>query len=226
MIVVPESSEPALPHYVRGLEILTYPTEARQDAVAASLFASAKIRGALRGVDAAAFHTELPGTGLAYGYFLNFVSPLVGALSQTQAALPDRPAANDFTLTVLLPDHILNREEADRLLRRVASADNLVVPFRDGRSLSVYVLPQNSPSGPLHVIDVPTTLQTSREVIERIYVSLGSGDRDFCTMLEKREIECFGRTIRSLIHEAQPNSTRVFVVALTALQDHLQRLHG
>jgi hypothetical protein len=226
IIVVPDSSELALPKYVRGLGILTYRVDEGRDPDAASRSASTRIRAASLRMDEQAFHSDLPSIGLAYGYFLNFISPLIGALSEAQTTVSDWPAENNFTLTIALPDHILNRQEVDRLLRRAVGADNLIVRFRDGRELSVYILPRDSPAEPLHVIDVPTTLQTSREVIQRIDIFWGGGDRDFCATLEKREIQCFGRTIRSLIHEAHLDSAQVFVVALAVLPDHIQRLLG
>ncbi len=88
--------------------------------------------------------------------------------------------------------------------------------------MSVYVRPRSEKQRRLHIIDIPTTLLTSAEVITRIDNFWGAGDRNFKSALARREIAAFGRRLRALIKEKQLSATCVEVVMLTDVEKALR----
>ena len=186
------------------------------------------IRNRLARLDEDAFHSDLPALGLAYGYFFNFVQPVVETLVQPQRlAFPEgnsewRPE-HGFTLTVVIPEKLMNRRSADDFLRNEMRAANVHVQLKNGRDMSVYPLLRSRPDGPLHILDIPTTLLTSEEVIRRVDNFWGGGDRDFREHLTRRELATFGRRIRGLIQEKQMSERDVMVVSISDLPAHIRQ---
>ena len=228
-LITPAAPRVTLPTYFKGLDPLTYELRTDGNHVAGTGTACTHIRDRMARLDQDAFHSDLPALGLAYGYFFNFVRPIHNTLREPQrVTLPasDTPWAPEhgYTLTVVIPDKLMNRQSADEFLRSEMHAANVHVLLKDGRDLDVYVLPRRAADSPLHILDIPTTLLTSEKVIRRVDSFWGGGDRDFRERLARREIAAFARRIRGLIEEEQLSARRVMVVDLANLHTHIAAL--
>lgn len=228
-LLTPIEPHVTLPSYFKGIDPLIYELRADGNHVAGTGTACTHIHNRLARLDEDAFHSDLPALGLAYGYFLNFVQPVVETLVQPQQiSLPQeysewRPE-HGFTLTVVIPEKLMNRRSADDLLQMGMHASNVHVQLKNGRDMSVYILPRSGRGGPLHILDIPTTLLTSEEVIRRVDAFWGGGDRDFRDRLAQRELATFGRRIRGLIQERQMNEREIMVVSVSNLGAHIRQL--
>jgi hypothetical protein len=140
----------------------------------------------------------------------------------------DEPWVPDhgYTVTIVVPEKLMNRQNADEFLKSEMHAANVLVQLKDGRDVSVYVLPRKTASSPLHILDIPTTLLTSEKVIRRVDGFWGGGDRDFRERLFRRELIAFGRRMRGLIVEEQLSERRVLVVEIADLREHVATLNS
>ena len=228
-LLTPTEPRVTLPTYFKGIDPLNYELRADGNHLAGTGTACNHIRNRLARLDEDAFHSDLPALGLSYGYFFNFVQPVVETLVQPQRIVfPDGESEwlpeHSFTLTVIIPEKLMNRRAADDFLRHEMRAANVHVHLKNGRDVSVYPLPRARPNAPLHILDIPTTLLTSEEVIRRVDNFWGSGDRDFREHLTRRELATFGRRIRGLIQEKQMNEREVMVMTISELPDYIPQL--
>ena len=229
-LLTPKEPRVTLPTYFRGLDPLTYELREDENHVAGTGTACSRIRDRMKRLDEDAFHSDLPALGLAYGYFFNFVRPIHDTLREPQpVTLPSSDASwspeRGYTLTIVIPDRLMNRQSADQFLQTEMQAANVQVQLKDGRDVSVYVLPRRSSDSPLHILDIPTTLLTSEKVIRRVDSFWGGGDRDFRERLVRREIAAFARRIRGLIAEEQLSEQRVSVVEIAGLREHAAKFN-
>jgi hypothetical protein len=226
-LLSPREPNVTLPSYFRGLDPLFYDHRSNDDQVAGTAQACSQIADQLRRLDEDAFHSDLPAIGLAFGYFYNFILPVHRTLREPQRFdTADSEAwapENGFTVTTFLPERLMNRQAIDEFMQQEAKARNLHVQLKDGRDISVYVLPRTRAAS-LHILDIPTTLLTSEKVIRRVDSFWGGGDREFREGLVRREIAAFGRRLRGLIEEEQLSASRAFVEPLSNLEAHLARL--
>lgn len=218
-----------LPTYFRGIGPLTYELRTDSNHLAGTGTACNHIRDRLARLDEDVFHSDLPALGLSYGYFFNFIQPVVETLVEPQRiAFPrgnsDWLPKHGFTLTIVVPEKLMNRHSADDFLQQEIGAANVHVQLKNGRDISVYLLPRSRPDAPLHILDIPTTLLTSEEVIRRVDNFWGSRDREFRERLTQRELVTFGRRIRGLIQEKQMSERAVLVVGISDLSAHVQQL--
>ena len=225
-ILTPQEPKVVLPTYFLGLNPLTYEKRADGNSVAGTGAACAAIRETLRGLDANVFHSDLPAIGLAHGYFYNFVNAIYTTLREPQrlGAKEKWKPENGYTLTVVIPDELMNRGSADKFLTGQLQAQNLHLTLRDGRDVSVYRLPRDKNSAPLHILDIPTTLLTSAEVIERVDEFWGAGDLRFMEDLTRREKGSFERQLHKLRKKSQLDPTRVHIKSQSDLKEHLTLL--
>jgi hypothetical protein len=128
-----------------------------------------------------------------------------------------------FKLSVLMPDQPLNRDQVQRLLTAPEPVDvagilgdgraraplsrrlrfvRLQVSLLDGRDITIYSAQRANPGDPFNIVDVPTTLLTSREVIREVDAFWGAGDLRFQRDLVHREALSFGRTLAKLIADS------------------------
>jgi hypothetical protein len=221
-VLAPDKPQVKLPTYLKGLTPLIY--QQREDAnfVAATGTASTQIRNQLSRMEQDVFHSDLPAVGLAYGYFNNFVYPLYTALNERKCAeLPEGEKCweldDGFTITVAVPDSLMTLQSVDDILVDEIGASKVKVKIRGGRDMSVYRLHRTQDNSPLQIIDIPTTLLTSAEVIARVDNFWGAGDREFRDALTRREIAAFGRRVRGLIEEKQLRAGKVRVVPVAEL---------
>lgn len=228
-LLTPAEPQVTLPTYFKGINPLTYQLRADGNHLAGTGTACIHIHNRLVRLDEDAFHSDLPALGLSYGYFFNFVQPVVETLVEPQRiAFPEDDSEwlpkHGFTLTVIIPERLMNRRSADAFLQNEMQAANVHLRLKNGRDMSVYLLARLMPDAPLHILDLPTTLLTSEEVIRRVDNFWGGGDRDFREHLTRRELATFGRRIRGLIQEKQMSERGVMVVSIADLPAHVQQL--
>ncbi len=227
-LLVPTSPPVTLPTYFKGIGPLHYEPRPDGNFVAGTGTACRQIRDRMNRLDEDAFHSDLPALGLAYGYFHNFVRPIHDTLREVQRI--DTPGGyqwspdKGYSLTIVVPDRLMNRQTIDEYMKTVVTTTNVHVLLKDGRDVSVYVLPRTSSDSPLNILDTPTTLLTSEKIIRRVDNFWGSGDREFRDRLTQRETVAFGRRMRGLIAEEQLSSKRVAVVELSELPDRVASL--
>ena len=146
----------------------------------------------------------LPSTGLAVGYFKNFLIPACNALAyapsiEVNGATID--ISNDnFDFNIILPDSL-----------SVASPEGATKYFKANSLISVS-LPTSGRPYPLHVdatvsagrlqiFDYPTTLGASHEAIKVALASTFLGYSAHHQILDNKEIENFRRTIEILLKD-------------------------
>jgi hypothetical protein len=149
----------------------------------------------------------LPSTALAYGYFINFVEKTVHRL------LEDKKSGKEFILEdgtrfkleevifdILIPDDLsddmYNKVRAKRL------KDNwgkIKVDPKDVRDYDFSIDVTRAKEGVLHLVDIPFTLNALYKAVEMYSgkVHLGKDIKE--TILERREIRNFQRTLDYLI---------------------------
>jgi hypothetical protein len=225
-ILTPREPKVVLPTYFSGLNPLIYESRVATDPIGGTGAACAIIRETLRGLEADVFHSDLPAIGLAHGYFFNFVNAIYTTLHEPQdlgGTLAWRPQ-DGYTLTIMVPETLMNRQSADKFLIANLGAANLHLRLRDGRDVSIYCLSRSKSRRRLHIVDIPTTLLTSAEVIERVDSFWGAGDAVFKKLLTDRERDSFQRHLRFLCTKMQIDSDKVFIVRQADLSEHLAKL--
>jgi Predicted nucleotide-binding protein containing TIR-like domain len=218
-VLAPDEPPVKLPTYLKGLDPLTYQQREDKNFVSATGSACTQIREAIGRLEQDAFHSDLPAVGLAYGYFNNFIHPLYSSLRERKCIeLSDSDKCwelkDGFAITVLMPESVMSRDAADQILVDDLGASNVAVKLKEGRDMTVYLMPRTQNNSPLQIVDIPTTLLTSSEVIARMDSYWGAGDREFKEALTRREIAAFGRRVRGLVAEKQLRSGFVSVLPL------------
>jgi hypothetical protein len=226
----PAEPKVVLPTYFLGLDTLTYENRADGDTVAGTGAACAQIRDTLGRLDADVFHSDLPAIGLAHGYFFNFVNAIYTTFREPQEFAMDGRSQrwepdHGYTLTIIIPDTLMNRDAADQFLTKGAlAARNILLRLRDGRDVSVYALPRAKLRTPLHMFDIPTTLVTSAEVIDRVDSFWGAGDLAFKAELARREKDSFERRLREMTERTHIDPERAKIVREPELAAHMVSL--
>lgn len=146
----------------------------------------------------------LPSTGLAVGYFKNFLIPACNALASAASlevnGSPVDISNDNFDFNIILPDSL-----------SVASPEGATKYFKSNSLVSVS-LPTSGRPYPLHVdaavsggrlqiFDYPTTLGASHEAIKIALASTFLGYSEHYQILDNKEIENFRRTIEILLKE-------------------------
>ncbi len=206
-MLVPQSIEVQLPSYFTGINPLTYEQRRDNNYTAATGEACSRIKHDLKKLGNLIFHSDLPGSGLANGYYSNFIQPAIISQDQNQAidlhdGFPEWVLDDDFSLTILIPSKFMSRSEANEYCEAKLKAKNISMRLRNGRDISVYALPRKSAKQQLKAIDIPTTFLTSRKVIKQVDEYWGRGeDREFRERLEVRESINFARQLKRLIQD-------------------------
>jgi hypothetical protein len=224
-IVRPESPEVVLPSYFDGVGgHMTYET-ARNDGNWNAAVGSAcnSVANLFANFDSNAFFSDLPASGLAHGYFHNFLMPTYRAFNAgtpnfIEEVVPKWDRKSGFKLTVLIPDEPLDRDAVSHLFtspepvnistilgddRRLTARRRLrfVHPqlrLQDGRNIAIYAKQRRKKSDLFEIFDVPTTLLTSQKVIDKVDAFWGAGDKVFKNRLTHREALNFERTLVEL----------------------------
>lgn len=146
----------------------------------------------------------LPSTGLAIGYFKNFLIPACSALAdndEIEVAGKLIDISNDnFDFNIILPSTLSSASPsgASKYFKD-NSMVNISVPTC-GRSYPLYVN-ATIVDGRLQIFDYPTTLGASHEAIKIAQASTFMGYTKYHHLLDNKEIENFQRTIKILLKE-------------------------
>lgn len=231
-VFTPAGRNVSLPSYFRGVMVKMYQQHPgpRGCYKASTGSACGDIKRSVKTLREDAFHSDLPAQGLAIGYFNNFIERLYLELRDEQILELPEPAGWDsscgFTITSLIPESIITRESADRKLRELG-ATNVMVRLSRDRDMSVYAMPRESRSDPLHLVDIPTTLLTSTKIIANIDAYWGNfGDVEFQERLQRRELISFSRKLRSMRQQLDLDNKLFYVEPLAQFQTHFQAIQN
>ena len=161
-VVMPKDPQVKKLSYLNSILPLNVPDDGDWTQVAAQIVDS------LKKLDEDLFHSDLPALGLVQGYFFNFVKPVITTLTQPQCVRFEKSGSSEWdpgdgwTFTIIIPEKPMGRGDVDDLCKETLGTENVSVALNDGRDISVYALPRPGPNAPLHLLDVPTTLLTSR----------------------------------------------------------------
>ena len=232
-VVMPKDPHVKKLSYLNSILPMNVPDDGNWSPVAAQIVDS------LKKLDEDLFHSDLPALGLVQGYFFNFVKPVITTLDQRQALRFEKSGASEWdpddgwTFTIVIPEKPMGRADVDDFCKETLGTENVSVALRDGRDISVYARPRPNSDAPLHLVDVPTTLLTSEQVITRVDRFWGQGDRDFRDALAGREVDAFRRRMLAILEEmtnegqiSLAKRRRVFIVDLSEAKDHFTQLRA
>lgn len=146
---------------------------------------------------------HLPSTALAIGYFSNFIEKVCSELIRLQpVTIGDKSITfQDFSLTILMPDDLwlVHNKNFASVLRGLTQVKVTSSVFRE---FPFYV--QAAPTdgvAVLELFDIPTTLSSSKQAVEKIFREEYVGKGDLQRKAEEREIMNFEKTLRLLLAE-------------------------
>lgn len=235
ILLIPHEPEVHLPGYfddVRPL-LFTYTNRdkfSEDEKIQATAAAADGISAILDRVNYETFHSELPAQGLAHAYLNNFFLPVRNSgiaqdLSINDVTIPWSPQAG-IIFTIIVPGEIMGRQKANRYFEQLAGCYRTSFKTNDGRDMGVYALPRKKETDPLHILDIPTTLLTAEDIIERIELfwrekdseRVKNTDSAFMDLLRQREILNFQRTLSNMIAGKFPNT---YIVSDDEIRSHL-----
>ena len=190
-----------LPSDFNGISVSTLGPPANGDGWSGVPGACLEIRNEMIKTTRKSLISHYPSTALAMGYFENFIQKVRMALLEKKEIRLDGTSMDykRFELRIVIPEKIADVDRDRNLLATVEKFKpiTLKTPYRD---FTFYVDLHADLMAPetLILYDFPTTLSTSRKVIELILRRDYIGD-DFETMLlERREILNFSDTLNFL----------------------------
>jgi hypothetical protein len=148
-----------------------------------------------------------PSTGLAVGYFKNFLAPLLEALRSRRAVVTGGPVGLDpkggaadpasVRLVVCLPDdpQRVTQGAWASLARRIGLAQAEIGPISQSGALRTFGVWAD---GRGSIYDAPATLATAADIVRRLVAE--EGDR---LPAQAVALHNFGRTLRLLLREAE-----------------------
>lgn len=239
-MVTPKQPKVRVPGYFKDVMpmILEYDNSLAENGsyVKATADVCNAIRSKLNQVDKHTFHSDLPAQGLAFGYTSNFILPVY--FGKEEQLIEINKTKNKWkkesgkTITVVIPDVIINRNGADDFLLKKHTCFNTQFKLNRERDMSVYALERGSENSPLHILDIPTTLLTSSDIVGRIEsfwrakdeVSLKNVDEEFKKQLSEREILNFRRMLEEVIDIKGLNRSVIFIRQSSEVEEHLEML--
>lgn len=235
IMVTPDKPVIHLPTYFDDAEPLIFHYEntkpqTKEESIIATRTAADGILSLLSSLSAESFHAELPAQGLAYAYQFNFLQPVLNStkpqIFESNGAKINWEPADGLHLTIAIPDQIMDRNAVGDYISKTFPEQISKETFstNDGRDLGVYIANLKSDHQKLEIIDIPTTLLTTRNVIgkvEKFWRDKDSKkviqqDDDFISALEAREILNFERAMGEIKPEF---GDRVSVIPLSTLAD-------
>ena len=201
--------------------------------IEATAEAAASIKAILENVTFETFHSELPAQGLAHAYLQNFFFPVLNLKTERMLTIADQELLwkpeSGLTITIIIPDDIMGRTKANAFFDERKDLFKTHLRLTDGRDIGIYVLSRQRQEDPLHVLDIPTTLLTAENIIERIenfwrekdHQKVLEVDKEFLDALKSREIVNFRRT---LDHILEVNYDNTYIISADELDDHIKKL--
>ena len=141
-----------------------------------------------------------PSTALAIGHFNNFIVKVYEALDDRREITIDQRSQEyeDFSLIVLIPKTL--RELESNRLKRIVRDLRQVSVRTEFRGFPFYVQGDVDVESTkkLELLDIPTTLLASEEIIEMLMAWSAVGESIEEAKLERREIDNFRKTLNYL----------------------------
>jgi len=147
----------------------------------------------------------LPSTGLAIGYFQNFVLPVCQELANRDTVKVNGAeidiTQDNFDFTVVLPATLSDASiQGARKFAKLQKAEEFALRTAS-RSFPFYVNTALQ-NGRVVFYDFPTTLRASHEAIRIALAGPYLGKGDYHLILDNKEIRNFERTLRILLEDA------------------------
>jgi hypothetical protein len=240
IMVTPNLPAIHLPSYFDDVEPLIYHytnvrPQTKEHAVAATKNAADSIRTLLGSPGADTFHAELPAYGLAYAYQFNFLQPILNSnkaqVFETAGTKFNWGPADGLHITIAIPEVIMNRGAVGDYISKTFATQisNSTFTSSDGRNLSIYIANFKGDHQRLEIIDIPTTLLTTRDVIMKVEKfwrdednkRVFKQDDEFISKLEAREILNFERAMAGIKEQF---ADRVSIIPLNQLNSFLAAL--
>jgi hypothetical protein len=237
IMIVPDDPKIHLPGYFDDVQpyVFTYHAQKNTENEDGRMRnAINSIKSILGGVTFETFHSELPAQGLAYAYLHNFILPVYNTDSTQLLIIDGKEQSWDpktgMTITIVIPEEIMGRAKAGEFFKNEGKYYKTSFKVKDGRDLGIYVLPRKTENDPLHILDIPTTLLTAENIIERIEhfwrgkdnKKILERDLRFINELKHREIVNFERVLNNIFQSEYQN---VYIISISELPEHIKMFH-
>src|SRR5262245_40447898 len=149
----------------------------------------------------------LPSTGLAYGYFNNFLIPVKEGLSEltnTKHYSKKEIEEGKYIFWILHPQSaseasVVNRDECVKKL----ALESVSIKYK-GRSYPFFVYPERDEKGQVQFADYPTTLRSSSDAIDLVLRQGEIGEfAEEKERLERKEVTNFIKALRLLLKDVR-----------------------
>tara|TARA_R110002096_G_scaffold233047_2_gene423008 strand:+ start:7437 stop:8444 length:1008 start_codon:yes stop_codon:yes gene_type:complete len=214
VIAPPKKGRLKVPSDLLGNTELRLPAAARKNLDAKTLHEPVKqLKETIQTRAKESYLQLLPSTGLAVGYFKNFLVPVCSTLANLDhldvAGETIDLTDDNFDFHVVLPASLAkaNREGARRFVKDRGLLDLNLPTGGAGRSYPFYVGGECR-DGRLQIYDYPTTLGASYQAIEIALANGFLGQTDHHRVLERKEIVNFQRTLEILLGQ-QPEAAEL-----------------
>lgn len=143
----------------------------------------------------------VPSTGLAFGYFHNFLAPVCRELTKSAKRKVGDKEFNNFRLHVALPDELPN-DFQDQVIAYlgVKKLEPMSVETVT-RNYNFYLDYAQSDNDVLELYDLPTTLSALKRALELALPSSHIGESKRERILKQKEMNNFKRTLDYLVTE-------------------------
>lgn len=145
----------------------------------------------------------LPSTGLAFGYYDNFVRQACLALENAKTVAVEGQeydvASMKKELDIIFPNTIVQDWKDWAALYYKEKGFQRATLKCDPRDFTVYIDGNDLINGRLRVIDIPQTLRASFYCVDQIAAKNYEGEKEFSKLSKKREIRNFKKTLNILI---------------------------
>lgn len=146
--------------------------------------------------------SAFPSTALAIGYYENFLVRMLDKLYGTDEVIVGDQLYkySEIELNILIPDDlgILNPVN---LKRKLKALQQFRLPT-DTRDYPFFIsAPKSLVNGKLEMVDIPSTLFTSRQVVDYLLPDRAVSDNETKARMEAREVRNFKQTIEILLRK-------------------------
>jgi hypothetical protein len=216
-----------LPSDMMGITILPFKQNAHKKIASASLKkVFTTLVAKIHDKDDHFIYTALPSTALAQGYYNNFVFPVSQSLAHNKSVwLKSGNKESDewkqekkvkewkkFELVIVVPDDLhKDYQERIRAFTRKNTLEKLEVGS-DTRDYNFYLNAAQQPQQTLKLYDIPTTLSSLDNAIDRLVPKDYEGKEEKLeALLKKRAIANFVKTLDFLISEKEVTKNKVHI---------------
>jgi len=211
VVAPPKKGRLKLPSDLLGNTDLRLPATIHDDLAEAVKEPADKLAAAILERSKQSYLQLLPSTGLAVGYFKNFLVPVCSALADLDSidvnGAPVDISADNFDFHVVLPTSLscASPEGAKRFVKDKSLVQLSLQPPGNGRAYPLFVEATTS-GGRLQLYDYPTTLAASHEAIKLALATGFLGETDHHQILDNKEIENFKRALLIMLKD-DPKAT-------------------